>query len=75
MKEKILAILNDIRPEADYMHSSNFIDDELLDSFDLAALLGDMEDTFNIIIPGEELNKDNFTNIDSIIKLVEKYSR
>lgn len=75
MKEKILEILNEIRPEADYVQSNNFIEDELLDSFDLAALLGDIEDTFKINIPGEELNKDNFINIDSITKLIKKYSR
>lgn len=75
MKEKILEILNEIRPEADYVQSNNFIEDELLDSFDLVALLGDIEDTFKINIPGEELNKDNFINIDSITKLIKKYSR
>ncbi len=74
MKDKILEILKDIRPDVDYINSSNYIEDNLLDSFDLAALLGDIEDTFNIKIAGEELNKENFTNIDTIVNLVKKYN-
>lgn len=72
MKETIISILQNIRPEADYTKSSNYIDDGLLDSFDLVALISDIEDTLNIQIPITEVKQSNFANIDTIISLIEK---
>lgn len=72
MREEILSILQNIRPEADYTKSSNYIDDGLLDSFDLVALISDIEDTLGIQIPITEIKQSNFANIDTIISLIEQ---
>ncbi len=40
MKEKIIAILSDLRPEFDFTDESlNFIEEGMLDSFDVGVLL------------------------------------
>ena len=44
MKEKILNILKDIRPEFDFTASLNFIEDGMLDSFDIVTLVSELED-------------------------------
>ncbi len=36
--EKIYELLNNLRPELDYRDSQNFIEDGMLDSFDVVAL-------------------------------------
>lgn len=72
MREKVLSILQNIRPESDYSNSSNYIVDGLLDSFDLVALISDIEDTLGIQIPITEIKQSNFTNIDAIISLIEQ---
>ena len=38
-KKKILEILAELRPEFDFENSSDFIEDGLLDSFDIASLI------------------------------------
>ena len=50
MKDQILAILQEARPESDFASSENFIADSLLDSFDMVVLIGELEDQFNVVI-------------------------
>ncbi len=73
MKEKILEILNNIRPEVDFKNSDNFIDDGFLDSFDMVSLVSNIEKKFNISIAGEDIIPENFENIPSIISMIKKY--
>mgnify|MGYP000572849618 CR=1 FL=1 len=73
MKEKIIAILSDLRPEFDFTDESlNFIEEGMLDSFDIVTLISDFEDQFGIQIAGSEVLPENFANIDSIVKLLER---
>ena len=72
MKKKILAILEEIRPEFDYTESSDFIEDGYLDSFDMVTLVASLEDKFGIVIYGIDIVPENFNSLESIAKLLEK---
>jgi len=71
MKEKIYEILTGIRPEYDFKSSNNYIEDGMLDSFDIVTLVTELEDAFGISIDGEQVVPENFSTIDGIINLVE----
>lgn len=71
MKEQIYEILAGIRPEYDFKSSTNFIEDGMLDSFDIVTLVTDLEDAFGISIDGEQVVPENFSTIDGIVNLVE----
>ena len=73
MKEKILEVLQNIRPELDYTESNDFIGDGYLDSFDMIALVSTLSKEFNIEILSEDIVPENFKNIESIINTVKKY--
>ena len=50
MKEKIIAILSDLRPEFDFTDESlNFIEEGMLDSFDVVCLVDALDTEFNIV--------------------------
>jgi len=68
--ERLLKILFEIRPEASFVDSSDFIEDGLIDSFDIILLTSSIEKEFNIKIPGEQINSANFKNIDTLKALV-----
>ena len=72
MNEKIFAILNELRPEFDFTASENFVEDGLLDSFDLVSLSEQLEEVFNMKIDGLDLTPDNFMTVDAIAALVKK---
>ena len=74
MKTKIISILNDIRPEFDFNEPvDNFIESGMLDSFDLVTLVTCLDETFDISIDGTDILPENFSNIYSISKLLNKY--
>lgn len=74
MKSKIIAILNDIRPEFDFNEPvNNFIEAGMLDSFDLVTLVTSLDEAFEISIDGTDILPENFSNIDSIFNLLNKY--
>jgi acyl carrier protein len=74
MKDKIIAILNDIRPEFDFNEpTENFIEAGMLDSFDLVTLVTSLDETFEISIDGTDILPENFSNVDSISSLLSKY--
>ncbi len=73
MQEKVKAILKEIRPEIDFSKDDNINLEHIFDSFDLATIITDLEETFNIEIDGDDINRDNFVNLDAIINLVKKY--
>ncbi len=71
-REKILDILKTLHPEYDYEKSTNFLDDGLLDSFDVIALVTELEDNFNIDIDPIEIIPNNFATKDNILEFIEK---
>jgi acyl carrier protein len=74
MKSKIIAILNDIRPEFDFNEPvDNFIEAGMLDSFDLVTLVTSLDEAFEISIDGTDILPENFSNSESILNLLNKY--
>lgn len=72
MKNKILDLLTEIRPEFDFSSSSDFIGAGMLDSFDIVSLVASLDDEFSISINGTDIRPENFSNVDSIYQLLIK---
>jgi acyl carrier protein len=73
MKIKVLNILSEIRSEFDFSTSSNFIEDGMLDSFDVVTLVTMLDEEFKISIEGTQVIPDNFISVESICSLLSKY--
>lgn len=72
MKEKVLEILANLRPEFDFTEDVDFIEQGMLDSFDVVTLVSDLDSTFGISIDGVDIVPENFSSVDSIINLLKK---
>ena len=73
MKEQILKILMELRPEFDFTQEGvDFIEDGMLDSFDLVTLVSELDNAFGISIDGVDILPENFCSIDAITKLLAK---
>ena len=72
MKEKIIKILTDIRPEFDFTENVNFIEEGMLDSFDVVNLVTSLDEAFAISIDGMDIIPDNFSNVEKIMELLKK---
>lgn len=69
----IKKILKSIRPEEDFSSSSHFVEDGILDSFDIITLVSQLEAVFSISINGDEIIPENFKNIQTIKLLLKKH--
>jgi acyl carrier protein len=72
LKKKILDFLTEIRPEFDFAASTNFIEEGMLDSFDIVSLVASLDEEFGISIDGTEILPENFSDVDSIFQLLIK---
>lgn len=72
MREQIIKILSDLRPEFDFTQDVDFIEEGMLDSFDLVSLVSDIETELGVAIQGMDIVPENFCSIDAIIKVIEK---
>ena len=73
MKEKIIAILSELRPEFNFTDETvDFIEAGMLDSFDVVNLVDALDTEFNIVIDGMDILPENFSTIDSIEALLKK---
>lgn len=72
MKEQIIKILTELRPEFDFTQDVDFIEEGMLDSFDVVSLVSSLDETFGISINGMDILPENFSSVEKIISLLKK---
>ena len=72
--DEILGILNDVRPDVDFMNEKRLIDDEILDSFDIITIVSEFNETFDIDIDVEDLEPENFNTVQAMKELIDRLS-
>ena len=72
MKEKIIALLKDIREDIDFSQSVSLIDDGLLSSLEIIKIIEALNDELGISIPVQEIKPENFNSVEAITALTER---
>ena len=70
---KLPDILQSIRPEVDFTSAKHFIDEGLLDSFDIVTLVATLDKTYSISVDGTDILPENFKDLETIAALLQKY--
>lgn len=70
--EELMEILNELRPDVDFENETALITDGVLDSFDIVALVGELNDAFDIEIKPNNLVPDNFNSAQAMLKLINE---
>jgi acyl carrier protein len=71
MREEVMEILTEIRKDIDFEHETRLIDDQILASLDIVAIVGEFNDTFDVEISVEDLIPENFNSVDAMVALIE----
>ena len=71
MREEVMAILTEIRKDVDFENETKLIDDSILASLDIVAIVGEFNETFDVEISVEDLIPENFNSVDAMIALIE----
>ena len=70
--ERLLEILKSIRSDVDFENEERLIDDEVLDSFDIVSIVGELCDEYDITITVDEMEPENFNSAKAMLALVER---
>jgi acyl carrier protein len=72
MMDELMEILQELRPDVDFENETALITNGVLDSFDIVALVGELNDAFDIEIKPNNLVPENFNSAQAMLKLVEQ---
>ncbi len=73
MEEKILEIIKEnAGSDTDWASQTTLIDDELIDSFDVVAIISDLSDEFDIEITVDDMIPENFNSIEAMESLIRR---
>lgn len=73
MKEQVINILTELRPEFDFTQEGvNFIEEGMLDSFDMISLVSELDAQFGISIDGIDIVPENFGTLEDIIATIKR---
>ena len=70
--EELLAIMSDVRPDLDFETETALIDDGILDSFDIIAIVSEVNAQFGIEIDVNDLLPENFNSAEALYELIER---
>ena len=71
MKKQIIEILSEICPGIDFETETALIDDGLIDSLDIVAVVTDLTEAFDVELGGDHLTPENFNSVEAIEELIE----
>ena len=72
MNQQIINILQEIRPEFNFTLDIDFIEEGMLDSFDVVSLVTTLDEKYGISVDGMDIIPENFATVDSIKNLLIK---
>lgn len=72
MRQQIIEILTELRPEFDFTQDIDFIEAGMLDSFDVITLVNTLDGKFSISIDGIDVVPENFSSAEKIEVLLKK---
>lgn len=70
--EKIIEILNNIKPGIDLEKENNLVIDGILTSFDIVTLISKLKEEFDIDITVKDIVPENFASAQSIKAMVDR---
>lgn len=70
--DDVIEMLEDIQEDIDYRDCTTLIDDHLLDSFDILAIVSAADDEFDVTIPAKDIIPDNFNSAQALCALIQR---
>ena len=70
--EKIIEILEELKPGVDFLKEEHLIDDHILESMMMVQLVAALNDEFDIEITPRDIVPENFQSAKAINEMVER---
>lgn len=70
--QRLKKILSELHPEVEFSEQTRLLDDKILDSLDIVALVTDINEAYGIDIGAEDIIPENFGTVGDILALIER---
>lgn len=70
--EKMLEILQSVRSDIDWENEKALMDDGILDSFDIVAIVAELCEEYDVAITVDMLEPENFNSAATMLDLVNR---
>ena len=70
--EELMEILENLRPDVDFENETALVTDEILQSFDIVSLVGEIDSVFDVEITPVDLIPENFNSAGVIWDLIRR---
>ncbi|MBQ8440675.1 MAG: acyl carrier protein [Clostridia bacterium] len=70
--EQLLDILQRMHPDVDFETNDDLIGEGVLDSLDIVTLITEINTTFDVSIPAEEVIPENFNSAEAIFAMIRR---
>ena len=70
--EKLLAILEDVRPDVDFKNEKQLVGGGVLDSFDVITIVEEINQEFEIDIKPKYLTAENFNSAEAMWDMITR---
>ncbi len=68
--DSVIAMLSDINDEVDFKTENKLVDDRILDSFDILAVISAIDDEFDVSVPAKDIVPENFNSAQDIYEMI-----
>ncbi len=72
LREKLLEILTEVRPDIDFENETELVSGNILESFDIVQIVAELDDEFDIEVSPKDLTAENFNSLDALEELIER---
>ena len=72
IRERVLEAICEVNDEIMENQDKDLLLNDIIDSFDIVAMMVELEDAFEIEIEAKDVTPDNFRTVDSIVEVVER---
>ena len=70
--QKLINILEEIKPGVDFNICKTLVDDGVIDSFDIISMISELNDEFDISITAVDIVPENFNSAESLYAMVQR---
>ena len=71
--EELLTLLSHIKEDVDFKNSVNLVEDGVLDSLEIVAIIDGVEKTFKISLDPDDIDPSNFQSPTAMWNMIEKH--
>lgn len=70
--DELISILTELHDDVDFTTETGLIENGILNSLDIVAIITEIDDRLDVQIPAEEILPENFDSVEALWALVQR---